>query len=130
MGAEQFGRGIENETLAKNVEVDIKQDESNQFDADNIGADLSSGDYSTGEQNISGADYLVIYATETSGNSSSVNIQWTDGAGNAIGDPETPSALDGLSNSSDYAVLHVKSTHVNVSATGNSTDYDITVNAH
>jgi hypothetical protein len=129
MGAQQFGRTVENTSYAENVEVDIQRNTANQFDGDEIGADLSAEDYSTGEQNISGAEELTILAKEKSGNSSTVTVEWTDGAGNVIG-TETPEALKGLTSTSDFANLIVKSTHFNLKASGASTDYNITVNAH
>lgn len=129
MGAQQFGRTVENTSYAENVEVDIQGNTANQFDADSIAEDLSSEDYSTGEQNISGAKELTIMANESSGNNSSVTVEWTDGTGTVIV-TETPSSLDGLNNDTDFANLIVKSTHFNLKASGSSTDYNITVNAH
>lgn len=128
MGAPQFGRGIENKSFTENVEVDIKQNTSNQFDDDSLNTDVST--YDSGEQNISGAMEVTIGVTENSGSGdANLEVQWTDGSGNIVF-TETPSDIQSLNGSSGYANVITKSTHIQIVGTGTSNDTDITVNAH
>lgn len=129
MGAPQFAQQVDNTTTNNAVSTTVTANTANQLDDDELAADLSSSNYETGEKNISGAKELVVAADESSGSTSTVVVEWTNGAGDVIY-AETPSALDGLTNSKDYARLVVKSTHVQVTASGSSTNYNMTVNAH
>jgi len=127
MGGEQFGRGISNDFLGSNVEVDVQRNTANQFDDDVIAQDISTNDYETGEQNVSGGQALNIVAKESSGNNADVIVEWTDGTGTVIG---SQTVISGLNGSTDTSSVRVKSTHVNVKATGSSTDLNLSVNVN
>lgn len=127
MGAEQFGRGISNDFLGSNVEVDVQRNTANQFDDDVISEDISTTDYETGEQNISGGQALNVLAKENSGNNADIIVEWTDGTGQIIG---SQTIISGLNNASDSSSIRVKSTHVNVKASGSSTDLNLSVNVN
>lgn len=128
MGAPQFGRGIENKSFEENVEVDVKANDANQFDDDATNTDISS--YDSGEQNISGAKEVTVALSENTGtDDASITLEWTDGSGN-VAYTETPSSIQNLSGSQDYANIIVKSTHFQVKGSGTSSDTDVTVNAH
>lgn len=128
MGAPQFGRGIENQSFAENVEVDVKQNDANQFDDDVTGTDISG--YDSGEQNISGAQEVTVAVSENSGtDDASLTLEWTDGTGTVVY-TETPSSVQNLSGSQDYANVIVKSTHVQIKGSGTSNNSDVTANAH
>lgn len=131
MGAPQFAQQVDNTTTEQAVftESEITANTANQYDGDILTEDVSSSVYETGEQNISGAGELVVALTENSGNAVNATIEWTDGTG-TVQFAENPEALQNLSNAADYAIIAVKSTHVNIKLDGSSTDTDGTVNAH
>ena len=79
MGAQQFGRTVENKSYADNVEVDIQRNTANQFDDEITAQDVSSTAYETGEQNISGAKEVSGMVTVNDSNDADITIQWTDG---------------------------------------------------
>ena len=108
----------------------IKANEANQFDADIDNYDLVAEDgYSSNEQNISGANEVVIRAA--SQYDMSVIVEWTDGSDNVLY-AEQPQAA---TNVTDFKGLYpVGSTHVNVRIVDESSNgenkVDATVNAH
>lgn len=130
MGTEQFGRGIENESLAENVEVDIKQNEANQYDDDIIGQDVAQNPVNTGEQNISGSNEVSGDIEVNDGGDANVTIEWTDGTGTVVTTQE-PVELQGVTGTSGNDFNFVtKSTHFRLKIDGTSNDVDATVNAH
>jgi len=130
MGAPQFAQQVDNTQTNNAVltEAEITANTANQFDDDRVSKDLSSGDYTTGENNISGASEISGVVTINDSNSADIKVEWTDGTG-AVLATESPSDLQGISDQATFNFI-VKSTHFNLKVSGTSTDADITVNAH
>ena len=130
MGTQQFERGVGNQFLEDNVQVDIERNTSNQFDDDKSGRDIENNKIQTGEQNISGASEIAGQITVNDGGDANLSVRWTDGSDNIVG-REEPDALQGITSSDDGTFnIIVKSTNVKIVVDGTSNDVDYTVNAH
>lgn len=130
MGVGQFERGVGNQFLDDNIQVDIERNTSNQFDDDVRNEDISSTPIDTGEQNISGASEVSGQVTVNDGGDADFSIIWTDGSGNEVGRQE-PSELQNITSSDDGSFnFVVKSTHFKIKVSGSSGDSTLTVNAH
>lgn len=130
MGTQQFERGVGNQFLEDNVQVDIERNTSNQFDDDVRNEDIATTPIETGEQNISGASEVAGQVTVNDGGSADLTIIWTDGNGNEVG-REEPSELQGITSADEGTFNFItKSTHFNLKVSGTSNDTTTTVNAH